>query len=95
MTSAASFFGRFYQLTEGIFFVPLQRKTIMTMELTEKRKAARKLASEYTGLMVEQETLVDRIVSRRLQQLEPQLEQFIERKIQEYMASASRNIKTT
>lgn|GEM_PF-2048876 len=65
------------------------------MELTEKRKAARKLASEYTGLMVEQETLVDRIVSRRLQQLEPQLEQFIERKIQEYMASASRNIKTT
>ncbi len=95
MTSAASFFGRFYQLAEGIFFVPLQRKTIMTMELTEKRKAARKLASEYTGLMVEQETLVDRIVSRRLQQLEPQLEQFIERKIQEYMASASRNIKTT
>ena len=67
----------------------------MTMELTEKRKAARKLASEYTGLMVEQETLVDRIVSRRLQQLEPQLEQFIERKIQEYMASAIRNIKTT
>ena len=53
------------------------------MHLTEKQKAARRLASDYTGFLIEQEALVDRMIERKWREIEPQLDQIVERKVRE------------
>ena len=57
------------------------------MDLTKKKKAAHKLASEYLGYLDQQEALVERIIDRKWKQLEPKIELLIERKINEYLSA--------
>ena len=57
------------------------------MVLSEKQKAAHRFAAEYLGFLDEQEALVDRLLERKWKQIEPLLEQMIEQKIQEHLAS--------
>ena len=56
--------------------------------MTEKQKAARKLASDYLGYLTEQEELVSRLVDRRLNQMAPQIEQRISQIIDERLSAA-------
>lgn len=56
--------------------------------MTEKQKAARKLASDYLGYLTEQEELVSRLVDRRLNQMAPQIEQRISQMIDERLSAA-------
>lgn len=56
--------------------------------MTEKQKAARKLASDYLGYLTEQEELVSRLVDRRLSQMAPQIEQRISQIIDERLSAA-------
>ena len=57
------------------------------MVLSEKQKAAHRLAAKYLCFLDEQEALVDRLLERKWKQIEPLLEQMIEQKIQEHLAS--------
>lgn len=59
------------------------------MVLSEKQKAAHRLAAEYLGFLDEQEALLDRLLERKWKQIEPRLEQMIERKIQERLQANS------
>ena len=54
---------------------------------SDKQKAAHKLAAEYLEFLDEQEALVDRLIGRRWKQIEPWLEQIIDKKIQEHLGS--------
>lgn len=58
--------------------------------LSEKQKAARKLASDYLGFLVDQEIMVDRLIARKWEEMEPQLEQMIDRKIRERLVEGGR-----
>jgi uncharacterized protein YaaW (UPF0174 family) len=59
------------------------------MVLSEKQKAAHRLAAEYLGFLDEQEALVDRLLERKWKQIEPKLEQMIDKKIQERLLANS------
>lgn len=52
------------------------------MELSEKQKAAHKLAADYLGFLTRQEALMDKLFEHKWKEIEPQLEQMIEQKIQ-------------
>ena len=56
------------------------------MSLSEKQKAAHRFAAEYLGFLDEQEALVDRLLERKWKQIEPLLEQMIDKKIQERLS---------
>lgn len=56
------------------------------MVLSEKQKAAHRLAAEYLGFLDEQEALVDRLLEKKWKQIEPKLEQMIDKKIQERLS---------
>ena len=57
------------------------------MSQSDKQKAAHKLAADYLDFLDEQEALVNRLIDRRWKQIEPLLEQIIDKKIQEHLAS--------
>ncbi len=57
------------------------------MALSEKQRAAHQLASDYLSFLAQQEAVVDRLFCRKWKEIEPQIEQLIERKIKEYLAS--------
>ena len=86
-----NYFGRFYQPTFHKTIVPLPQNLIQDtyMELSEKQKAAHRLAAEYFCYLDEQEALLDRLLERKWKQIEPRLEQMIERKIQERLQANS------
>ena len=52
-------------------------------EMTDKQKAARKLASDYSRYLSDQENLVERILERKWQELSSYIEELIDKKIQE------------
>ena len=52
------------------------------MSLSEKQKAAHKLASDYLGFLTQQEALMGRLFELKWKEMEPMLEQMIEQKIQ-------------
>ena len=52
-------------------------------EMTNKQKAARKLASDYSRYLFDQENLVERILERKWQELSSYIEELIDIKIQE------------
>lgn len=56
------------------------------MELSEKQKAAHKLATEYLCFLDEQEALVDRLLEKKWKLIGPKLEQMIDQKIQERLS---------
>lgn len=53
------------------------------MKLSEKQRAAHQLAADYLAFLEHQEAALDRLLERKWQQLEPRLEQMIEKKIAE------------
>jgi hypothetical protein len=55
--------------------------------MTEKQKAARKLASDYSRYLFDQEALVERMVDRRWQELSHTIEDLIDKKIQERIST--------
>ena len=57
------------------------------MELSEKQKTAHRLASDYLNYLTQQEALLGRMFERKWQKMQPQLEEMIERKIQEHLSS--------
>lgn len=57
------------------------------MSLTEKQKAAHKLAADYLNFLSHQEALVDRMLDRKWKEIEPWLEQIIDKKIAEHLSS--------
>ena len=57
------------------------------MSQSEKQKAAHRLAAEYLDYLNEKEALIDRLLERKWKQMEPWLEQMIDKKIQEHLAS--------
>ena len=57
------------------------------MALSENGRAAHQLASDYFSFLAQQEAVVDRLFCRKWKEIEPQIEQLIERKIKEYLAS--------
>lgn len=63
-------------------------------ELTAKQKAARKLASDYSGFLMEQEALVNRLVDQRLKQLEPVIKRRIAQMIDERFHAVMSNHRT-
>ena len=52
-------------------------------EMTDKQRAARKLASDYSRYLFDQENLVERILERKWQELSSYIEELIDKKIQE------------
>ena len=56
-------------------------------EMTDKQKAARKLASDYNRYLFDQENLVERIVERKWLELSTYIEELIEKKVQERMTA--------
>ena len=57
------------------------------MALSEKQKAAHQLAADYLSFLAQQEAMMSRLFERKWKEIEPQLEQLIEQKIQEHLAS--------
>lgn len=54
-------------------------------DMTDKQKAARKLASDYSRYLFDQENLVERIVDRKWLELSSYIEELIDKKVQEAM----------
>ena len=52
-------------------------------EMTDKQRAARKLASDYSRYLFDQENLVERILERKWQVLSSYIEELIDKKIKE------------
>ncbi|MBQ9678241.1 MAG: hypothetical protein IJV44_08915 [Prevotella sp.] len=51
------------------------------MSKTEQQQEATRFSFDYLNYLMEQEGVVDRVVERKLRQLEPRLEQLIDQKI--------------
>lgn len=54
-------------------------------DMTDKQKAARKLASDYSRYLFDQENLVERIVDRKWLELSSYIEELVDKKVQEAM----------
>jgi hypothetical protein len=57
------------------------------MSSTEKQKAAHGLAADYMSFLSQQEAVMDRMLDRKWKEIEPRLEQIIDKKIAEHLAS--------
>ena len=57
------------------------------MSSTEKQKAAHNFAADYMSFLSEQEAVMDRMLDRKWKEIEPWLEQLIDKKIEEHLAS--------
>lgn len=57
------------------------------MSLTEKQKAAHELATDYMSFLSQQEAVMDKLLDRKWKEIEPWLEQMIDKKIAEHLAS--------
>ena len=57
------------------------------MALSEKQKAAHRLAAEYLYFLSQQEAVLNRMLERKLKEMEPKLEQMIEKRIAEHCPS--------
>ena len=60
-------------------------------EMTEKQKAARRLASDYSRYLFDQENLVERIIDRKWLELSSYIDELIDKKIQERMTTGQHN----
>lgn len=54
----------------------------------ELQRASRQLVSDYMSFLIDQETLVERVVERRLAELQPQMEERIKTHIINQLKSA-------
>ena len=55
--------------------------------MTDKQIAARKLASDYSRYLFDQENLVERIVERKWLELSSYIDELIDKKVQERMTA--------
>lgn len=60
-----------------------RKRSKTAMNLSEKQKAAHKLASDYLFFLTQQEAMMGRLFERKWKEIEPLLEQMIEQKIDE------------
>ena len=67
--------------------VPRSAEKPITMSSTEKQKAAHKFAADYLSFLSQQEAVVNRLIDRKWKEIEPRLEQFIDKKIEERLSS--------
>ena len=58
------------------------------MELSEKQKAAHKLASDYLYFLTRQEEVVGTMLDRKWEEIKPLLEQMIDERIREYFSNS-------
>jgi hypothetical protein len=56
---------------------------------TERQKQARKLATDYLGFLMDQESLVRRVVDERLAEMHPNLEAMIDERIRKILTENS------
>jgi hypothetical protein len=56
---------------------------------TERQKQARKLATDYLGFLMDQESLVRRVVDERLVEMHPNLEAMIDERIRKLLTENS------
>jgi hypothetical protein len=57
------------------------------MSSSEKQKVAHELAADYMSFLSQQEAVMDRMLDRKWKEVEPWLEQIIDKKIAEHLAS--------
>lgn len=57
------------------------------MSSTEKQKIAHELATDYMSFLSQQEAVMNRMLDRKWKEIEPWLEQLIDKKIAEHLAS--------
>ncbi len=57
------------------------------MSSTEKQKVAHELATDYMSFLSQQEAVMNRMLDRKWKEIEPWLEQLIDKKIAEHLAS--------
>lgn len=54
------------------------------------QRASRQLVSDYMSFLIDQEALVERVVERRLTELQPQMEERIKDQIMDHLKSAAK-----
>ena len=59
------------------------------MNKTERQKQARKLATDYLSFLMDQESLVRRVVDERLAEIHPNLEAMIDERIRKILTENS------
>lgn len=57
------------------------------MNKTEQQKEATRFSFDYFKYLLQQEQVMDRMLERKMNQLEPRLEQLIDKKIEEKLRS--------
>lgn len=57
------------------------------MSSTEKQKVAHELATDYMSFLSQQEAVMNRMLDRKWKEIEPWLEQMIDKKIAQHLAS--------
>ena len=57
------------------------------MSSSEKQKVAHELAADYMSFLSQQEAVMDKMLDRKWKEIEPRLEQMIDKKITEHLAS--------
>ena len=60
------------------------------MSSSEKQKVAHELAADYMSFLSQQEAVMDRMLNRKWKEVEPWLEQIIDKKIAEHLASKAK-----
>jgi hypothetical protein len=75
--------GRFYQAPICFFAVPLQcqNQSTETMSKKEQHNDAKRFSLEYLQYLLRQEDIIERLLDKRMIQLEPELEKLIDEKI--------------
>ena len=53
----------------------------MGKQLTERQRAMRQTAFDYLHFLADQEMMIERIVTQKLTEMQPQIEQMIEEKV--------------
>lgn len=53
----------------------------MGKQLTERQRAMRQTAFDYLHFLADQEMIIERIVTQKLTEMQPQIEQMIEEKV--------------
>lgn len=53
----------------------------MNKQLTDRQKTMRQTAFDYLHFLADQEMMIERIVSQKLTEMQPQIEQMIEEKV--------------
>jgi hypothetical protein len=65
----------------------------MDKQLTERQKAMRQCAFDYLHFLTDQEMMVERLVDRRLTEMQPKIERLIEEQVDRRLQQIAKNRK--